>query len=151
MRGTLASLVVLLAVLASAHAQPEPFDVVSPDQKFSAIYAPAADPPFKIVDKATHKLVSSMDDESVGSRGLTATWSPNSKTLVVLAEFRLGVSVEVFCFRDDQFDHVKGPDSPEDFLTFVRWTAPDKLQLKGENKSYTLILANGVARIESER
>lgn len=140
------SFVFLLALLGLAHAQSKPFDLASPDQKYTAIYAPQDEPPFKIAEKGTQNLVATMDDERVGNRGLTAMWAPNGQTLVVLVEFRLGVSIEVFRLREGHFDRTEGPNPPEDFLTLSRWVAPDKLQLKGEKKTYTLTLTDNAAK-----
>ncbi len=87
---------VFLVMLSSlAQAQPQAFELVSPDLKYTAIYAPFDEPPFEIADKETQKLVATMDDERVGNHGLTAKWAPDSQTLVVLVEFRLGVILEV--------------------------------------------------------
>lgn len=138
----------LLAVLGSANAQSEAFNLDSPDRKYAAVYAPTEEPPFKIAEKATQKLVATMDDERVGNRGLTATWAPDGKTLVVLVEFRLGVGLEVFRLRENHFDRTAGPNPPENFLTLGKWVAPDKLQFKGEEKSYTLTLTDHAAKFE---
>ena len=140
------SFVFLLALLGLAHAQPKAFDLVSPDQKYMAIYAPDDEPPFKIAEKGTQKLVATMDDERVGNRGLTAMWAPTSQTLVVLVEFRLNVVIEVYRLREGRFERTEGPKPPEEFLTLGRWVAPDKLQLEGEKKTYTLILTDSAAK-----
>ena len=136
-----------LAILGSVRAL-EPFSAPSPDQKFEAVYSLTEEPPFKIVDKGTRQLVATMDDERVGNHGLTASWAPDSKTLVVLVEFRLGVSIEVFRLREGHFDRTEGPKPPEDFLTLGQWTAPDKLQLKGEKKSHVLVLTGNAAKFD---
>ena len=146
MKAASLSFVFLLALLGTAHAQPKAFNLASPDQKYTAIYAPQDEPPFKIADKGTQKLAATMDDERVGNRGLTARWAPNSQTLVALVEFRLGVGIEVFRLREGHFDRTEGPNPPEDFLTLDRWVAPDKLQLKGEKKTYILTITDNAAK-----
>lgn len=141
------SFLLLLATLGLAQAQPESFDLASPDQKYAAVYAPMEETPFRITEKGTQKPpVATLDDEHAGNRGLTAAWSPDSRTLVVLVEFRLETKLEIFRLREGRFEHADGPNPPEQLLTLGRWVAPDKVQLKGEKKTYTLTVTGSAAK-----
>lgn len=132
---------VLLLVLITpslATGQSRKFVMSSPDRRFDAICDFSEAPPFKIVERASGKSLLAMDDERVGNHGLSASWSPDSNTLVVLVEWRLGVQLQVCRFTNGQFERTEGPSPPEDFLTLGQWDGSTKLQLKGEKGSYAL-------------
>jgi hypothetical protein len=144
-----ASVILLsLAVASVANGQSRKFVTPSPDGRFDAICDFTEAPPFKIVERASGKALLSMDDERVGNHGLDASWSPDSKTLVVLVQWRLGIQIQVCRFVGEQFERTEGPNPPEDFLTIDQWDGSTKLRLKGDKRSYALEIGPTGARFE---
>lgn len=126
------------------------FTIASLDSKFDAVCDFASIPPFRIVQRETGRFFASMDEERVGNRGLEATWAPDSRVLVVVIEWRLGVAIHVFRLTEDRFERTEGPTPPEEFLELGRWVAPNRLELKGKKKKYTLTITSESASFDKK-
>ena len=147
MRLTLPLLPLSLALLGPASAPAQLlFHDPSPDHKFEAVCDRLAQPPFKIIHKASGETLATMDAEHMSRHGVDSLWSPNSQLLVVLINWRRWTEIDIFRLVGGRFERAAGPIADVEYVSLDRWTAPNKLRLRGDGGPLTLVITNHAAK-----